>query len=975
MTTGYLWFVDMWHNSLLTEYATDIAVRTQFQIHRRQAITCRSRPGMGSEESATASTEPADSGDRDTVFATRTDVGEPSPAAPTGYLERGGQVGRYLVLGIIGRGAMGVVYRAHDPELDREIALKLLRDSKADRQTRLAREAQALARLNHPNVVTGHDVGTVDGRLYVAMELVKGTPLDDWQEDRPWREVVDVYLAAGRGLVAAHAQGLVHRDFKPDNVLVSEDGVPRVLDFGLARAAPGESPPGSSMSNPVTPVFDSTGSAPLQDKVTRAGAVVGTPAYMSPEQWCGLPADAAADQYSFCASQWEGLFGRPPYSGASIHELRRKVVEGKHPRMPAKSGVPSWVVAIVQRGLAHDPEDRWPSMQHLLDALADDPARRRRRWVVGGVVAAVIVAGVLGRAAWYETQRKACEQEAAVIDEVWSEDARARVSDVLSANAVGLATVLTHLDDLAEQHRTLTTSSCVAHRLDDTRTAADHELVTQCLAQRRYALQSVVSSSATDVGPHDLVTALVRLEPPTPCEDLATLHLRPAPPTDEDSRDQLDRLQRALARAATLRMSAPGSAIEIARGAVETARGIGWEPGVAQAYDVLGSTLDAAGKVTEAEEAFSTAYFAASASGDDVGAARAAMGQSAVLAQSGRPKEALHWSRLADVHLTRVGQDQSLIRSVWLSTLGKAEAAAGNYAKGREHIAASLDLRRSLLGDRHVLVAGAEQDLGVISTELGDYEAAATHHRASMELLSSLLGPEHPSVAKALANIATVEERSGDRERARELRERALVVLERAFGPNHPALAQLLISVGLSRMMEKEFDVALESFKRAVEIRERVFGEDNPEVAEALLQYGLASSLGGNPSDAVRVLERALEINERALGRDHAATAQTLSVLASALSGAGRSERARERLAEAIESARRAYPPGHHKLGAMLMQLGQQLVADEQYTAAVPVLEECLAIFESKLRGDNPTLRDARELLEQARKLSPPAPE
>lgn len=928
---------------------------------------------MGSEETATASTERPNSGDRDTVFATRTDDNEPSPAAPTGYLERGGQVGRYLVLGIIGRGAMGVVYRAHDPELDREVALKLLRDSKADRQTRLAREAQALARLNHPNVVTVHDVGTVDGRLYVAMELVRGTPLDEWQDGRAWRDVVDVYMAAGRGLVAAHAQGLVHRDFKPDNVLVSEDGTPRVLDFGLARAAPSESAGGSSSSNPVTPVFDSSSSAALHDKVTRAGAVIGTPAYMSPEQWCGLPADAAADQYSFCASLWEGLFGHPPYSGITIHDLRRKVIEGKLRAAPSKkTGAPGWVVAIVQRGLAHDPENRWPSMQHLLFALADDPARRRRRWMVGGAAVAVLASALIARTAWHRAQHEACEREAAVIDEVWNDDARATISNVLADNAVGRATALAHLDELAEQHRSLTLGSCVAHRVDGTRTAGDHELVTECLAQRRYTLGSVVSLSGPDTSPHNLITALIRLEPPTPCADLVTLHLRPTPPTDEDSRAQLDRVYRRLARAAALRESAPGLAVEVARSSVEAAESLGWEPGLAEANEMLASTLDAAGQLAEAEIAYANAYFAAAASADDVGAARAASGLTALLAQSGRPKEALHWAQLGDAHLTRVGQDESLARAIWLSTLGKAETAAGNYAKGREHIAASLELRRRLIGDRHVLVAGGEQDLGVISTELGDYEAAGEHHRASMELLSSLLGPDHPSVAKALANIATVEERGGDRERARELRERALVVLERALGPDHPALAQLLISVGLGHMMAGEFDEALEPLSRAVAIREQVFGEDNAEVAQALSHYGLASSQAGNTSEAVEILERALALNERALGRVHASTAQTLSVLAAALSADGRSEEGRERLAEAIDITRRVYPPRHHKLGAMLMQLGQQLIVEQQNASAVPPLEESVEILEANLGPDHSSVKMGRELLEQARKVSPP---
>ena len=931
---------------------------------------------MGSEESATASTEPADSGDRDTVFGTRTDAGEPSLTAPIGYLERGGQVGRYLVLGIIGRGAMGVVYRAHDPELDREVALKLLRDSKADRQTRLAREAQALARLNHPNVVTVHDVGTVEGRLYVAMELVRGTPLDDWQEDRPWREVVDTYVAAGRGLVAAHAQGLVHRDFKPDNVIVSEDGIPRVLDFGLARAVPGESPSGASMSDPLTPVVDSSGSAPLHDKVTRAGAVVGTPAYMSPEQWTGLPADAAADQYSFCASLWEGLFGRPPHSGATLHDLRRKVVEGKPPRVPSKSGVPSWVVAIVQRGLAHNSEERWPSMQELLDALADDPARRRRRWIVAGVALSVVAAGVLGRTAWDGAQRRACEREAAVIDEVWNEESQAALSKLLHDNPTGLASANETLDALASEHREVANESCLAHRLEGTRTEHDHDRVVACLAEHRYAMESIVSfSDPVSKSPHDTLTAILRLLPTSPCRDLDSLRLTAPAPADAESQRELEEIRRSAARASALREAAPELGLELARTTLTRAEALGWSPELSAAHTRVGVALQDTGRYAEAETNYAEGYFIAASNGDDAAAVGAANSMAALFADLSKPKEGRHWSRLAEAHLRRARQDQTLVQALWQSARGQVEAADGNYEDAHYYFSAALELRQRLLGNDHLLVAGSEQNLGALASERGKFDEARAHHEAAMALFNARLGPDHPRVARALANLATVAERDGKVELAREHRAHALSILEPAYGPDHPYVAQLLISMGQAFLTTGEPERAVELLSRAVTIKERAFGDDSPEVAKGLTNLGLAHALSGQPGDARRLLERAVEINEQQLGREHVQTSQALSVLAEILVALDETSEAREHLVEAIEIARKAYPPGHNKLGAMLLQLGKLLVDDGQRAAAIPLLEESIEILEPKLGPKAPMIAMARDLLEQAREVSPPESE
>ena len=250
-------------------------------------------------------------------------------------LQHGQLVGRYVVLAPLGAGGMGVVYAAFDPQLDRKVALKLLHSeavsasgatqSKNDGYARLLREAQAMARLRHPNVVAVHDVGKIDERVFIAMEFVEGGTLKQWLRARPRtrQEVLAVFIQAGRGLMAAHEAGLVHRDFKPDNVLVSVKGQAQVLDFGLAKATEeGERPsPGESRTN--------LGTSTLSTNLTQVGAILGTPAYMAPEQHLGDVTDARTDQFSFCVALWSALYREAPFAGESLGELASSVCGGE----------------------------------------------------------------------------------------------------------------------------------------------------------------------------------------------------------------------------------------------------------------------------------------------------------------------------------------------------------------------------------------------------------------------------------------------------------------------------------------------------------------------------------------------------------------------------------------------------------------------------------------------------------------------
>jgi serine/threonine protein kinase len=278
------------------------------------------------------------------------------------FLEPGARVGRYVIIEAVGAGAMGTVYAAYDPDLDRRVALKLLRSHRDDEQlrARLSREAKAMARLSHPHVVTVFDVGSVGPQLFVAMEFIGGGTLRQWLARRPrgWYEVLWVFLRAGRGLGCAHAAGLVHRDFKPDNVLVGEDGRVCVTDFGLARSQRDEGH--SHEPRTCDDLLDAT--------ITRTGARVGTPAYMAPEQFRGEPAHPRADVFSFCVALHEALYGKRPFEGNNIRDLRSATALGHVRPPPADSAVPPALHRVLLTGLKASALER-PEMDELLRAL------------------------------------------------------------------------------------------------------------------------------------------------------------------------------------------------------------------------------------------------------------------------------------------------------------------------------------------------------------------------------------------------------------------------------------------------------------------------------------------------------------------------------------------------------------------------------------------------------------------------------
>ena len=363
-------------------------------------------------------------------------------------------VGRFAVLERLGAGGMGVVYLAYDPQLDRKVALKRVRTGArrraADRDAgrgdapprsaipgreRLLREAKALARVNHANVVTIHDVGIYDGEVFIAMEFVDGESLRDWvaRQPRRWPEIARVFTDCARGLAAAHAQGLVHRDFKPDNVRIDRHGRAQVLDFGLVRAAD----QGPDEDGPADDTFDAG--------LTRTGAIVGTPRYMSPEQFRRAPVDGRTDQFALCVALYEALYGASPFSGRTVESLSKAVMAGEMAPWPAQPSVPNWLKRITRRGQSVDPADRFPTMDGLVTALERGVHGRettvgdRGRWTVAVAMAVAIAAALL---LWPATPAEGpCDGTAARLVGAWDDAAKSRVRTAFAAADPAFANV------------------------------------------------------------------------------------------------------------------------------------------------------------------------------------------------------------------------------------------------------------------------------------------------------------------------------------------------------------------------------------------------------------------------------------------------------------------------------------------------------------------------------------------------------
>ena len=728
----------------------------------------------------------------------------------------GGSVDRYQLLEVIGRGVMGEVYAAIDPELDRKVALKFMRHTH-DR-ARFLREAQAMARLTHPNVVPVFDFGIAGADAYIVMERVQGTTLRGHlaARPRPPRDILRAFADAGRGLSAAHEAGVVHRDFKPDNVLVADDGRVLVTDFGLAAWAVDEHAAGAGESD--TPPAS----------LTHPGSRLGTPAYMSPEQHRGEPADARSDQWGFCVSLYEALYGERPVEGDDPEALAAAVRAGRIRSPVPLPGVPRAVRRALARGLAPDREARFPDMSSLLRALA--PRRRTALWIGGGVglVAAATALGLglwLGRATSAATQAvpaDRCEAGAALVAEVWGAPAQARVHQAFAAGTQPAAeerfqrfaaALSRYADDWAEMHR----EACRATFVSGTQSDALLDARMSCLERHRRELGALVTlyeGELDDTLVANAVDAAVALSPLATCADAATLAQSPPLPDDPGLRTRIAALEAVVAEAQALES---GGEHERARALLEPEAAhleeLYYLPIAATFTFTLAVILSRGPRLAEGRALLERAYVLAETARDD--RLRQRIAARAVLLTEGVDEasyhDALGWATRAEAALARLRDDDGSLRGSTLSVIGHAHFVASRGEEARRYFERAL----AALGETPSETSAATHFyFGVLEFEEGHASAALAQARAAVSVREALGEADFPAAIDARQLCGRALFRMGDPAGARDEYRDALRRADRVRGPDDPRTADLLDDLATAAFASGHEDEAEATWKR-----------------------------------------------------------------------------------------------------------------------------------------------------------------
>ncbi|WP_164021330.1 tetratricopeptide repeat protein [Pyxidicoccus trucidator] len=915
-----------------------------------------------------------------------------SPPGPDAPPQAGARVGRYVLLRRVGEGGMGVVFAAYDPDLDREVALKLLKPgavTDAEARGRLVREAQALARLSHPNVVTVHDVGLDGDTVFLAMELVRGRTLRHWlaEAPRPWREVLARFLQAGQGLAAAHAVGLVHRDFKPDNVLLGDDGQVRVTDFGLARLAPAE--PGTE--------HGPTPEAPPGEGDTLAGVRQGTPAYMSPEQWRGQRADARGDQFSFCVALYEALFGQRPFAGDTAGARLQALRDGRVTPPPRGSRVPRAVRDAVLRGLATEPAARHPSLDALLSRLESAPRARRWRQAAAALALGVSASAAVGFALARGNTARMCTGLEARLEGTWDAAHRARLEQRFRQGALpspgdAFESTARALDAYAQALVAQERQSCEDTRVRHAQSERLMDLRAACLDGRRQALRVLVELLAT--GEQEALTrapeAARQLPSLAACADRDALaRVEPLPQAPE-----------ARGRLAALGQELDGLRVQGAAGfharalppleaVVEELRGLEHRPTLARALLLLGELRGTAGSFASAREVLEEAVRVAEAGHDDETAAHAWNRLLYTEAEGlGLAKEAERTARMAEAAVERLGSEASLEVAAELHrVLGSLSYRQGEYARALAESSQSLALLEQARGPRDVALADVLIGMGQALNALGRYAEAEQHHARALALVEAVYGLEHPLRAAHLNNVATALRLQGKVAEAVARYGEALALGERHLGAEHASTSMIRVNLGDALSRQGQLAQALPHYERALASLRRQGDAGRLRVANVLLSLGNARMDLGQLVQAEAAYREALTLQEAQLGPRHPDVALSRNNLGWVAMDAGRLKEARAHFEAAHALWETTLGSSHPKVASALYSLGHVELRLRRVGPALVHLRRALEVREQALGPEHPRvaqtlgllgealvedgqLREAREPLERAVALS-----
>ena len=855
-------------------------------------------------------------------------------------ITEGASIGRYIVLRAVGRGAMGTVLSALDPELDRKVALKVLHaTARGGDRARLQREAQALARLSHANVMVVHDVGTwVDPagerHVFLAMELVEGETLSDWLESAPRSiaAIVDAFAQAGRGLAAAHAAGLVHRDFKPHNVLVANDGRVRVTDFGLARAFADDARVPITGDPDAGPI--SLPEVPLNDTITRTGEWVGTPAYMAPEQLEGRPADPRADQFAFCVALFEALHGARPFTARTPGAILEAIRAGRIATPASSRRVPRRLRRALAQGLAADPEARHRSMDALIDVL-ERPASLWTR-------AVPVIALVLGAVGWWSMSARAhdwCEGVDERTDEVWGPARRLEVQERFAAVQAPYArdvwrNVATELDRRAEEWALAQGEAC-AEQASAPAVAARRMA---CLHRRLESLRSytdLLLEADAGIVEH-AIEGLEGIGDASDCE-----RVRGAPMSHDAASDEARlELTSELARVDVYGdLGRFREAVEVARSARARAVTIGDRWLEAEAVYALGRALEDDGHPDEAEQAYHDAFAVALAAGHDEVVARAAMSVAVLVSQSERMQDARRWIEHAEGAVERLGEGAGRLAPQLENARGRVAHLAGDFEAAREAFDHARRLREELVGADHPALASYLVNLGHALAELGRLEESAEAMQRAADLEERGYGPEHPRLATTLAALCATLSELDRADEAIARCTRAREIFQTTVGESHPRMGTTLTNLGNAYGRAGRYAEAIEAYEAARRNAEAIYGPDDGRTALVLNNLGVLHELRGEYEAALADHRRALEIMARSLGEDHPRTAVARMNLGSVLGKLERWDEAEPVIRRAVVTLEATRGADHPDIALALGMLAETFLHRDRPADAVPLLE------------------------------------
>ncbi|MBL4635952.1 MAG: tetratricopeptide repeat protein [Kofleriaceae bacterium] len=921
----------------------------------------------------------------------------------------GETIGRLVLGDTLGTGAFGRVVMAYDSELKRKLAVKILKPEVfasaggKDAQKRLLREARAMAKISHPNVVTVHDIGMVNEQVFVAMEYVQGCNLREWldEEARSLGDILPKFIAAGQGLAAAHREGLVHRDFKPDNVLVGTKGQVCVADFGLVSV-------GSRGGDKIGSTEFAIAIASEEINLTQAGALMGTALFMAPEQHRGEEVTPACDQFSYCVALYQALTGKQPFSGTTYQGLRKNVLGGRLRPISASAKVPKWLQALLKTGLARNADDRHSSMDVLLAALQAPPSPKGPRVLRLLAIPLLGLSLYGGFALTREDRSVSCADPDKTLVGVWDGATQERISAVFSAadRQSAFTVYRASVDKHVEDWRSLHAAVCEISESQSAAAQAGNTAQKSCLSERLSYLSELsqeLQASKDNTLLDRAVKAVVNMSPLNRCsQERVSFVVDPLPPGAEERREVQSLNDVRHKAQALFDLGRLAEAGELLASAVdsEMLHAGSW----ARSRYLLGKIKTDLGLLDEAELLLHKAVDLGTQAGDDILVARAWL---ALQFLEGVERENFsrsdEFARMAELSFVRGRASESN-----LASLKKARAAV-LMRKGK--IVESIALLEEILP--LYVAEGVNLELASLLSALGDAKVAERelseavgHYRLALAHIESLLGASHPENIYVLNNMSVALKYQGDIEGAKDVLLRSLRLTEHGFGNASIALVPILtnltsiyrrlgqldaaeaagrraISVGstvagdyshrvtkamtnlaIVMITKEEFPEATALFRKVLKRHQASFEGDHPAIASSLNNVGESLVSEGKTVEAIALLVLSMEMKIRIYGVEHHKAASTYLTLAMAYEKVGKDLEALKLYQQALPIYSAAAGPDHDRTNGVRSSIGHVQLGRNETASAVRILSQAVAS-----RGDDPSVEQGRDRFALARGL------